>query len=44
MFFFAGFAIATAALFAWYATRYKMVDNYRVAPDATCYGAIPSKS
>jgi len=44
MFFFAGFAIATAALFAWYATRYKMVDNYRVAPDATCYGAIPSKA
>jgi POT family proton-dependent oligopeptide transporter len=29
MFFFAGFALATAAAFGLYARRYKMVDNYR---------------
>jgi POT family proton-dependent oligopeptide transporter len=29
MYFFAGFAFAAAALFGWYATRYRMVDNYR---------------
>lgn len=29
MFFFAAFAMLVAALFALYATRYKMVDNYR---------------
>jgi POT family proton-dependent oligopeptide transporter len=29
MFFFAAFAAAVAALFAMYALRYKMVDNYR---------------
>jgi POT family proton-dependent oligopeptide transporter len=44
MFFFAGFALVTALVFAWYATRYKMVDNYRVAPDFSCYGPIPSKA
>jgi len=31
MFFFAGFAFVAAALFAWYARRYPMQDNYRVA-------------
>ena len=30
MYFFAGFAFVAAAIFGWYATRYKMVDNYRV--------------
>jgi POT family proton-dependent oligopeptide transporter len=30
MFFFAGFALLTALVFGFYATRYKMVDNYRV--------------
>jgi POT family proton-dependent oligopeptide transporter len=30
MYFFAGFALVAAAIFGWYATRYKMVDNYRV--------------
>ncbi len=30
MFFFAAFAFVAAAIFAWYATRYKMMDNYRV--------------
>ncbi len=30
MFFFAGFALVTALVFGFYATRYKMVDNYRV--------------
>ena len=29
MFFFAAFALLTAAVFALYALRYKMVDNYR---------------
>jgi len=29
MFFFAGFAFLAAFVFGWYATRYKMVDNYR---------------
>ena len=29
MFFFAGFAFAAAGAFGWYATRYKMMDNYR---------------
>ena len=29
MFFFAAFALLVAALFALYAMRYKMVDNYR---------------
>ncbi len=31
MFFFAGFAFVAAAAFAWYARRYPMQDNYRVA-------------
>jgi POT family proton-dependent oligopeptide transporter len=29
MYFFAAFAFAAAAAFGWYATRYKMMDNYR---------------
>ncbi|WP_426103353.1 oligopeptide:H+ symporter [Massilia sp. TSP1-1-2] len=29
MYFFAAFALVAAAIFGWYATRYKMVDNYR---------------
>lgn len=29
MYFFAGFAFVAAAVFGWYATRYKMMDNYR---------------
>jgi POT family proton-dependent oligopeptide transporter len=29
MFFFAAFAMAAAVVFGWYATRYKMMDNYR---------------
>ncbi|SHG41462.1 oligopeptide:H+ symporter [Massilia sp. CF038] len=29
MFFFAAFAMAAAVVFGWYATRYKMTDNYR---------------
>lgn len=36
MFFFAAFAFAAAAVFGWYATRYRMVDNYRL-------NAIPAK-
>ncbi len=32
MYFFAGFALVAAAIFGWYATRYKMVDNYRSEP------------
>ncbi|MEJ7745901.1 MAG: oligopeptide:H+ symporter [Luteimonas sp.] len=31
MFFFAAFAFVAAAMFAWYAKRYPMQDNYRVA-------------
>jgi POT family proton-dependent oligopeptide transporter len=31
MFFFAVFAFVAAAVFAWYARRYKMVDHYRAA-------------
>lgn len=30
MYFFAAFAFAAAVAFGWYATRYRMVDNYRV--------------
>ena len=30
MFFFAGFALLTALAFGFYATKYKMVDNYRM--------------
>ena len=30
MYFYAGFALVAAVIFGWYATRYKMVDNYRV--------------
>ncbi len=30
MFFFAAFAATAALIFGWYATRYKMTDNYRV--------------
>ena len=30
MYFFAAFALVAAAVFGWYATKYKMVDNYRV--------------
>src|SRR5450830_640441 len=41
MFFFAGFALLTALAFALYARRYKMVDNYRVGMDASCYGTLP---
>jgi POT family proton-dependent oligopeptide transporter len=29
MYFFAGFALLAAIVFGWYATRYRMVDNYR---------------
>ena len=29
MYFFAGFALLSAIVFGWYATRYKMVDHYR---------------
>jgi POT family proton-dependent oligopeptide transporter len=29
MYFFAAFAFVAAAVFGWYATRYKMMDNYR---------------
>ena len=29
MYFFAGFALLSALVFGWYATRYKMVDHYR---------------
>jgi POT family proton-dependent oligopeptide transporter len=31
MFFFAAFAFAAALGFAWYARRYPLVDNYRLA-------------
>jgi POT family proton-dependent oligopeptide transporter len=31
MFFFAAFALVAAAVFAWYARRYRVVDNYRPA-------------
>jgi len=31
MFFFAGFALVVAAMFAWYARRYPMQDHYRPA-------------
>ena len=31
MYFFAGFALLAAAVFAWYARRYQLVDNYRAA-------------
>ncbi len=31
MFFFAGFALLVAAMFAWYAQRYPMQDHYRPA-------------
>ena len=40
MYFFAAFAFAAAAVFGWYATRYKMMDNYRndnPGPAAVCY-------
>ena len=37
MYFFAAFAFVAAAVFGWYATRYKMVDNYRV-------DAVPAKA
>jgi POT family proton-dependent oligopeptide transporter len=43
MFFFAAFALLVAALFALYAMRYKMVDNYRSEGAASfCYPA-PAK-
>jgi len=29
MYFFAAFALLSAAAFGWYATRYRMVDHYR---------------
>jgi len=42
MYFFAGVAALAAAIFAWYALRYRMVDNYRVeAPPNACYGSEP---
>ncbi|CAN7145355.1 oligopeptide:H+ symporter [Pseudoduganella sp. LjRoot289] len=44
MYFFAAFAALAAAVFAWYATRYRMVDNYR--PDiepSMCYGSNANK-
>ncbi|GGB93119.1 POT-type proton-dependent oligopeptide transporter [Pseudoduganella buxea] len=41
MFFFAGFALLTALVFALYARRYKMVDNYRSGTDASSYGTLP---
>jgi POT family proton-dependent oligopeptide transporter len=40
MYFFAAFAFVAAAVFGWYATRYKMMDNYRndnSDPVAVCY-------
>ncbi len=37
MFFFAGFAAVAALVFAWYARRYPMVDNYRVAAPAVLF-------
>jgi POT family proton-dependent oligopeptide transporter len=40
MFFFAAFALLVAAIFALYALRYKMVDNYRSEGAASlCYPA-----
>jgi POT family proton-dependent oligopeptide transporter len=36
MYFFAGFALLAAAVFGWYATRYKMVDHY--------LGSAPAKA
>ncbi|MBB3117922.1 POT-type proton-dependent oligopeptide transporter [Pseudoduganella violacea] len=46
MFFFAGFALLTALAFGLYATRYRMVDNYRSddGQTQTCYGTVPTKS
>jgi POT family proton-dependent oligopeptide transporter len=29
MYFFAAFALVAAIVFGWYATRYRMVNNYR---------------
>jgi POT family proton-dependent oligopeptide transporter len=29
MYFFAAFAFAAAVIFGWYATRYRMTNNYR---------------
>ncbi|MES2743678.1 MAG: oligopeptide:H+ symporter [Pseudomonadota bacterium] len=37
MFFFAGFAAVAALVFGWYARRYPMVDNYRVASPARAF-------
>jgi POT family proton-dependent oligopeptide transporter len=34
MYFFAAFALLAAAVFGWYAKRYKMVDHYRSAVSA----------
>jgi POT family proton-dependent oligopeptide transporter len=34
MYFFAAFAFAAAAIFGWYASRYRMTNNYRGAPAA----------
>jgi len=34
MYFFAAFAFAAAALFGWYALRYRMTNNYRIAEPA----------
>ena len=31
MYFFAAFALLSAAAFGWYATRYRMVDHYRTS-------------
>jgi len=45
MYFFACFAALAAAVFAWYALRYRMVDNYRADPEPTaCYGAPPQSA
>jgi POT family proton-dependent oligopeptide transporter len=33
MYFFAAFAFVAAVIFGWYATRYRMVDNYRAIGD-----------
>ena len=41
MFFFAGFALVTALVFALYAMRYKMIDNYRGDMTDSCYGTLP---
>jgi POT family proton-dependent oligopeptide transporter len=44
MYFFAGFAMLAAIVFGWYATRYRMLDNYRGIESPVAAPAAPVKA